>query len=359
MYAGNSIVAPIDDSNIKYYHRNRASNRLTTDSSGNLDKEFKSLPFGQKVLNSGVDYAFTGKEEDESSLYYFGARYYDDNLGRFTSVDPIAGEHSYAYVLNNPMNLVDPSGMRSVTMEDVIRFGMEHPMIAARFKMGFDINAADREIILEWFANEFKDKLPLSYRYLQMYRDPTILENASRSEWYGDEGTKRCGTLYPAYDASQDFIDAGFDTDHLLLKSAKRAKNPDKIFELYESGEEALLMVNEYGLYSPIEYEAMGIFSYYIQKGENGMATIRIKDRYDWFEEEQGPKQTVFGINGPPGETKGSSRNFGRSQIKYYRDGGAIFLEDTALDGMGQAYIVGGEWDVPEGDFYEAFGRSQ
>jgi len=53
---------------------------LTTDSSGNLDKEFKSLPFGQKVLNSGVDYAFTGKEEDESSLYYFGARYYDDNL---------------------------------------------------------------------------------------------------------------------------------------------------------------------------------------------------------------------------------------------------------------------------------------
>jgi len=111
VYAGSKIVASIEDSGVEYYHQGRMSNRLTTDSSGSLDKEFKSLPFGQKIENSGVDYPFTGKEEDESSLYYFGARYYDDNLGRFVSVDPVPGEHSYAYVLNNPMNFVDPTGM--------------------------------------------------------------------------------------------------------------------------------------------------------------------------------------------------------------------------------------------------------
>jgi RHS repeat-associated protein len=111
IYAGNNIVASIEDSDIEYYHQGRMSNRLTTNLSGNLDKEFKSLPFGQKVLNSGVDYPFTGKEEDESGLYYFGARYYDDNLGRFSSVDPAMQGNPYNYVENNPMNMVDPSGM--------------------------------------------------------------------------------------------------------------------------------------------------------------------------------------------------------------------------------------------------------
>ena len=113
IYAGSNIFASIEDSEIKYYHQDRLSNRLTTDSGGNRESEFKSLPFGQKIENSGVDNPFTGKEEDESSLYYFGARYYDDNLGRFVSVDPIAGELPYAYVLNNPMNRIDPSGMTS------------------------------------------------------------------------------------------------------------------------------------------------------------------------------------------------------------------------------------------------------
>ena len=87
------------------------SNRIITNSDGYRVGKFKSLPFGQKIENSGVDYPFTGKEEDESSLYYFGARYYDDNLGRFVSVDPVAENHPYSYVRSNPMNRIDPSGM--------------------------------------------------------------------------------------------------------------------------------------------------------------------------------------------------------------------------------------------------------
>ena len=110
IYAGSNIVASVENSEVKYYHQDRLSNRITTDSSGNLDKEFKSLPFGQSIKNSGVDYPFTGKEEDESLLYYFGARYYDDNLGRFIGVDPVEDNHPYSYVRNNPMNRVDPTG---------------------------------------------------------------------------------------------------------------------------------------------------------------------------------------------------------------------------------------------------------
>jgi len=116
IYVGSSVVASVRGPEVEYYHQGRMSNRITTDSSGNLDKEFKSLPFGQKVVNSGVDYPFTGKEEDESSLYYFGARYYDDNLGRFSGVDPVEGNQPYSYVESNPMNYVDPTGMESWTL---------------------------------------------------------------------------------------------------------------------------------------------------------------------------------------------------------------------------------------------------
>jgi len=111
VYAGNDIVASIHDSYTRYFHRDRLSNRLLTGSVDEDIRMFKSLPFGQEIENQEISYPFTGKEEDESSLYYFGARYYDDNLGRFTGADPVLENHAYSYVRNNPMNLIDPTGM--------------------------------------------------------------------------------------------------------------------------------------------------------------------------------------------------------------------------------------------------------
>jgi uncharacterized protein RhaS with RHS repeats len=50
-------------------------------------------------------------------LYYFGARYYDSEIGRFITKDPDGGDatdpqslNPYVYVRNNPVNLVDPDG---------------------------------------------------------------------------------------------------------------------------------------------------------------------------------------------------------------------------------------------------------
>ncbi|MBP5973613.1 toxin [Brasilonema sp. CT11] len=59
-------------------------------------------------------YQYTGKERDkDTGLYYHGARYYASWLGRWTSCDPIgmkAGMNLYAYVINNPIKLIDPRG---------------------------------------------------------------------------------------------------------------------------------------------------------------------------------------------------------------------------------------------------------
>ncbi len=60
-------------------------------------------------------YKYVGKERDEETgLYYYGARYYAAWIARFVSVDPLATERQwlnpYNYVQNNPLNRIDPNG---------------------------------------------------------------------------------------------------------------------------------------------------------------------------------------------------------------------------------------------------------
>jgi RHS repeat-associated protein len=59
-------------------------------------------------------------EEQETGLYYLRARYYDPELGRFLTRDPLPGstldpqsQNRYAYAGNNPVNRTDPTGLMS------------------------------------------------------------------------------------------------------------------------------------------------------------------------------------------------------------------------------------------------------
>src|SRR5690606_24561931 len=59
---------------------------------------------------------FNGKElDDATQLYYYGARYYDPRISIFVSPDPLMTDYPkytpYHYVHNNPVNMIDPTGM--------------------------------------------------------------------------------------------------------------------------------------------------------------------------------------------------------------------------------------------------------
>ena len=66
------------------------------------------------VSGYNTNYKYNGKEFDGEAgvnLYYYGARYYDPQIGRFISVDPVKDyTNPYSYVRNNPLNAIDPTG---------------------------------------------------------------------------------------------------------------------------------------------------------------------------------------------------------------------------------------------------------
>ena len=88
--------------------------------------DIQYYPFGQTRRQTGLSneyqYKFNNKEKNNiTGLYDYGARYYDSQIGKFISPDPLimnifspANLNLYNFVENNPINLVDPTGMFNV-----------------------------------------------------------------------------------------------------------------------------------------------------------------------------------------------------------------------------------------------------
>jgi len=103
---------------------------LELDESASIISYEEYYPYGSTSYQSGNStsevqrkrYRYTGKEKDEESgLYYHGARYYAAWLGRWTASDPIGvegGINFYGYVSGNPVKLVDPSGTEEELIEE-------------------------------------------------------------------------------------------------------------------------------------------------------------------------------------------------------------------------------------------------
>jgi len=103
-----------------FYHADGLGSVVkSTNGVGTIVHEYRYDAWGRiEVGASDVGHSFTGREWDpETGLYYYRARFYDAQAGRFLSEDPIGldgGLNFYSYVRNRVTNHTDPLGLLPV-----------------------------------------------------------------------------------------------------------------------------------------------------------------------------------------------------------------------------------------------------
>jgi RHS repeat-associated protein len=122
LYMGSNRLARVDvGSGDLYYYSNNylGTPLLLTDDTGKVVWDADYEPFGEAAVNAAStvvnNFRFAGQYYDEETgLHYNYHRYYDPTTGRYLTPDPIGlvgGINLYSYVLNNPINLIDPHGL--------------------------------------------------------------------------------------------------------------------------------------------------------------------------------------------------------------------------------------------------------
>ncbi|MDJ0843851.1 RHS repeat-associated core domain-containing protein [Crocosphaera sp.] len=138
---GDDSAIGVADQRYHYHQDALSSVYAVTDENGDIAESYLYDPYGEVTVfdasgnivadhpwgaaNSLIDnpYLFTGRRYDEETgLYYYRARYYDADQGRFISRDPfnyVDGTNLYQYVKGQPIFYTDPSG-RAITLASAV-----------------------------------------------------------------------------------------------------------------------------------------------------------------------------------------------------------------------------------------------
>lgn len=104
-----------------FYHPDHlGSSSFITNLDGEIVQHIEYVPFGEVFIEErnniwNTPYLFNAKEfDEETGLYYYGARYYDPRVSLWISTDVAQGKYpnvsTYTYCLDNPIILIDSDG---------------------------------------------------------------------------------------------------------------------------------------------------------------------------------------------------------------------------------------------------------
>ena len=118
-------ISMTQDNQTYYLHYDQVGTlRAVSDTNHNIIKEVTYDTFGNILVDTNenfkVPFGFAGGLHDkDTNLVHFGYRELDTYTGKWTAKDPIdfdgGDTNLYGYVLQDPVNLVDPSGLISIT----------------------------------------------------------------------------------------------------------------------------------------------------------------------------------------------------------------------------------------------------
>ena len=125
-FAGQPLAVSVGGA-LSYLHADQVdSPSVATDVRGVQTGTQQYFAYGRKRGGGAfpTDYQFTDHERDASGLYYFGARYFDPDLGQFVSPDTRVADpgnvldyQRYLYARGNPFKYTDPTGFSPITVD--------------------------------------------------------------------------------------------------------------------------------------------------------------------------------------------------------------------------------------------------
>ena len=150
-----------------FYHSDHlGSTSYITDDKANITQYDAYLPYGELLVDEHssseeLPYKFNGKEMDEETgLYYYGARYMDPKISMWLGVDPMIEKYPeispYIYCHNNPIVLIDPDGRQSKvppTIIQIIDYGTKNSKKFSSLMKAANVNKANINSVIR-FGNE-------------------------------------------------------------------------------------------------------------------------------------------------------------------------------------------------------------
>ena len=120
VFANGERLVEFDENNTKkvYLDDHLGSSSVVVSATGQVLDRLAYYPFGDiKSGGSNTKYGYNSKELDSTGLNYYGARYYNSQLKRWTQADTVIQNtydpqslNRYAYTRNNPLKYTDPMG---------------------------------------------------------------------------------------------------------------------------------------------------------------------------------------------------------------------------------------------------------
>ena len=207
---------------IFFYHPDHlGSTSYVTDADGNIAQHVEYIPYGEVFVEErnnsfSTNYLFNAKELDnETGLYYYGARYLDPTGAMWLSVDPMweknIDANPYNYCHGNPITMVDPDGRNDYEIDDEGHIKFLNP------------TDSDKDVIYHYVRNrhgEIKERYTKSFTLDKGYLD-VVEESSENKEVNVEEFTVR-GTTNKGTEVNFDFNSYSEEDANKIKENAKK-----------------------------------------------------------------------------------------------------------------------------------------
>ncbi len=166
---GNGLLAKDSES---YLFDGQGSTRQVTDTAGVVTSESTCDGFGNTVASSGTkpEYGYNAqggyRDDDDAGLVHVGARYYDPEVGLFTTRDTDLSEKPYQYCEHDPINYCDSNGHEKYKIDYPFEISVGGLIIKIIYRFEFDTK--DNSLVGDTVSVEIKvisDRLTLGAKF--------------------------------------------------------------------------------------------------------------------------------------------------------------------------------------------------